>query len=553
MTITANIVDIINSRCFYGDCFVEAGQILSIQELSDEKPGSPYLMPGFIDAHVHIESSMLVPTEFARLAVRHGTVATVSDPHEIANVLGIEGVEYMLKNAVQTPFKFYFGVPSCVPATKFETAGDTLDANAVRKLLQRDELCYLAEMMNYPGVIYSDPEVIAKIDAAKEIGKPIDGHAPGLTGDAAITYINAGISTDHECVSYEEALHKLQHGMKIIIRDGSAAKNFEALHRLISAYPDMVMLCSDDKHPDDLVVGHINKLAARAIAKGHRWPDILRAGCVNPVLHYGLQVGLLQSGDPADMILVRDLESFDVLTTYIDGVEVFSKMKVRLPEVKTETANRFSTSAVSVDELRLEGQSDHDVRIIHAIDGSLITGEMHARLPVSDDGYYLTDRNKDILKIVVVNRYEKSAPAIAFIHGFGLKKGAIASSVAHDSHNIVAVGVDDKSLVQAINLVIAARGGIAAVDARLPTGTSHEHEEVLALPIAGIISGLPGEEVAKLYTRIDHFSKAALGSTLKSPFMTLSFMALLVIPQLKLSDKGLFDGGQFRFVRLEVE
>ncbi len=545
MSITANIVDIINGRCFYGICIVERGQILSIQELEDEHPGIPYLMPGFIDAHVHIESSMLVPTEFARLAVRHGTVATVSDPHEIANVLGIDGVEYMLNNAAQTPLKFYFGVPSCVPATAFETAGDTIDARAVRKLLQRDELCYLAEMMNYPGVLFSDSEVMAKIAAAKELGKRIDGHAPGLTGDAAITYINAGISTDHECVSYEEALHKVQHGMKIIIREGSAAKNFEALHKLISEYPDMVMLCSDDKHPDDLVIGHINKLVARAIEKGHRWQDVLRAACLNPVHHYGLKVGMLQPGDPADMILTRDLRSFDVIKTYINGTEVFADNKVILPEASIGVANRFSTSLLDAEAVKIKGQSSKDVRIIHAIDGALITKEVHAWLPVSDDGYYQTDTERDILKITVVNRYQKSSPAVAFIQGFGLKQGAIASSVAHDSHNIVAVGVDDSSLIQAINQVISSIGGIVAVSA-------NGHQEVLALPIAGIMSDLPGEDVAHLYTTIDRFSKDVLGSTLKSPFMTLSFMALLVIPQLKLSDKGLFDGGEFKFIGLEV-
>lgn len=545
MTITANILDVIHGRCFYGTCTFEDGRILSIQDFDDEKPGYPYLMPGFIDAHVHIESSMLVPTEFARLAVRHGTVATVSDPHEIANVLGVEGVEYMLENAAMTPFKFNFGVPSCVPATTFETAGDALDSAAVRKLLAREELSYLAEMMNYPGVLFADTEVMAKIAAAKELGKPVDGHAPGLTGEEAIKYINAGISTDHECVSYEEALHKIQHGMKIIIREGSAAKNFDALHPLISEYPELVMLCSDDKHPDDLVVGHINKLVARAIAKGHRWPEVLKVACLNPVRHYGLKVGLLQPGDRADVVLVTDLNTFSVLKTWIDGVEVFGENGVHLPEVRIAEANRFNVTAIDPTELRIQGQTEKEIRIIHALDGALITGEKHVRMQIDNDGCYQTDVDQDILKIVVVNRYQKSTPAIAFIHGFGLKEGAIASSVAHDSHNIVAVGVDDVSLTSAINLVITERGGIAAV--------GDDRVEGLPLPIAGIISNLSGEEVARQYTRIDRFAKDGLGSTLRSPFMTLSFMALLVIPQLKLSDKGLFDGDAFRFVSLEVE
>jgi adenine deaminase len=353
MTISANIVDIINGRIFHGTCRIEAGQIRSLEDQGPELPGEPYLMPGFVDAHVHIESSMLVPSEFARLAIRHGTVATVSDPHEIANVLGEEGVEYMLENAARTPFKFFFGVPSCVPATAFETAGATIDAQAVARLLSRDDLWYLAEMMNYPGVLHADPEVMAKIAAAKALRKPIDGHAPGLTGEDAITYIKAGISTDHECVSYDEALHKLRHGMKIIIREGSAAKNFEALHPLIRGFPEMVMFCSDDKHPDDLLVGHINQLVVRALAKGHHWRDVLRVACVNPVMHYGLNVGLLRVGDPADLILVRDLQRFAVVSTYINGDEVFNSGKTIPGKIAIEIKNRFETPEISIDELRV--------------------------------------------------------------------------------------------------------------------------------------------------------------------------------------------------------
>ena len=544
MKITTNIVDVIHGKCFYGECTVHKSHILSVVETGEIDPGSPYLMPGFVDAHVHIESSMLVPTEFARLAVRHGTVATVSDPHEIANVLGEEGVEYMLKNAAQTPVKFNFGVPSCVPATDFETAGDSLDAIAVRRLLQRSELRYLAEMMNYPGVLHEDPGVMTKIQAAKDINKPIDGHSPGLTGDDAVKYIKAGITTDHECVSYDEARHKLLHGMKIIIREGSAAKNFEALHPLIREYPEMVMLCSDDKHPDDLLVGHINKLAARAITKGHRWQDVLMAACVNPVLHYQLNVGLLRPGDPADMIMVSDLKSFQVMQTIIDGNEVFGQSGTVMSYFSVGHVNRFDSYEVTPEKLRVQGKEANAIRIIRAIDGSLLTGELHMKLPVSD-GCYQTDVSCDVLKIAVVNRYQKAQPAVAFIYGFGLKQGAIASSVAHDSHNIVAVGVDDTSLAEAINLVSEARGGISAVDGK-------GRREILALPVAGIISDQAGDKVAQMYTKIDRFSKEVLESTLMAPFMTLSFMALLVIPQLKLSDKGLFDGAKFQFVDLKV-
>lgn len=544
MKVTGNIVDVINGTCFYGTCVIEDGRVASIEVEGVERPGVPYLMPGFVDAHVHIESSMLVPSEFARLAVRHGTVATVSDPHEIANVLGVDGVEYMLANAALTPFNCHFGVPSCVPATAFETAGAVIDASAVAVLLQRGEFLYLSEMMNYPGVLFADPEVMAKITAAKAAGKPVDGHAPGLTGDDAIRYIAAGISTDHECVAFDEAHHKVQHGMKIIIREGSAAKNFEALHPLIGQYPEQVMLCSDDKHPDDLLAGHINTLAARAVSLGYRWQDVLRAACINPVLHYKLPVGLLRPGDPADMIMVRDLRAFEVIRTWINGDVVFDDGEVLFDRPVPGAPNNFQVSAISPEALRMRARSGRNVRLIRAIDGALLTAELHMPLTKSD-GYYQTDTGCDALKIAVINRYRDAAPATAFIHGFGLRRGAIASSVAHDSHNIVAVGVDDESLAAAINLVIAERGGIAAVD-----GNGNTH--VLPLPVAGIMSPLSGEEVAERYTQIDRFAKSELGCMLTAPFMTLSFMALLVIPQLKLSDLGLFDGAQFRFVDVEV-
>jgi adenine deaminase len=541
MTIQSNIVDVIRGICGFGQCIIENGYISSLEISGAVKPDEAYLMPGFVDAHVHIESSMLVPTEFARLAVVHGTVATVSDPHEIANVLGVTGVEYMLENAKHSPFKFNFGVPSCVPATAFETAGDVIDVDAVRELLNREDLSYLAEMMNYPGVIHDDPDVLAKISAARVLGKPVDGHAPGVTGDDAIKYINAGIGTDHECVTYAEASHKLAHGMRIIIREGSAAKNFEALHTLISEHPDMVMLCSDDKHPDDLLIGHINQLAARAVSHGHRWQDVLQAACVNPVLYYGLNVGLLREGDPADMILVDNLSNFNTLATYIDGNPVCENGSVILPPCTPAIVNRFEISPIETNVLRITATgASAEVRVIEAIDGALITGELHQELEVID-GYLQARPELDVLKIVVVNRYSEAPPAVAFVSGFGLKRGAIASSVAHDSHNIVAVGVDDKSLANAINLVIHARGGVAATD-----GEGAEH--ILSLPVAGIMSDAPGVEVAKRYTEVDAFVKHQLSTGLKAPFMTLSFMALLVIPQLKLSDKGLFDGGTFRFV-----
>lgn len=540
MIIRGNIIDVLNRQIFYGAVTVENGIIQSIQKINGES--EDYLLPGFVDAHIHIESSMLIPSEFARLAVVHGTVATVSDPHEIANVLGIDGVTYMMENGKQTPFKFNFGAPSCVPATSFETAGAVIDAQGVEQLLQNPAIRYLSEMMNYPGVLAGAPEVLEKIAIAKRLGKPIDGHAPGLRGADARGYIEAGISTDHECFRYEEALEKLQYGMKILIREGSAAKNFEALIPLLSQYPDQMMFCSDDKHPDDLILGHINQLVSRALQKGHDLFDVLQAACINPVKHYGLNVGLLQVGDPADFIITTDLQHFEIKATYIDGQLVAAHGQTLIPSVKAPIVNNFHTSPKSLEDFKLKTESPQ-MRVIKALNGEIVTESFTTEVS-SENGFAVPDLPNDILKIAVINRYKDTSPAIAFIQGFRLKEGAIASCVAHDSHNIIAVGTDDETLCQVVNLVIENRGGIAAV--------SHAEQKSLSLPIAGIMTNEDGYAVARKYAEIDTFVKNKLGSTLDAPFMTLSFMALLVIPSLKLSDQGLFDGNTFAFTNLFI-
>ena len=540
-TITGNLVNCITRSLSPSAILVEQGKIISIEPVggSSPNPDLPYIMPGFIDAHVHIESSMLVPAAFAHLAVVHGTVATVSDPHEIANVCGLEGVDFMIENGKKVPFKFYFGAPSCVPATIFETAGDTLDANAVTELLQRDEVKYLSEMMNFPGAIAGDQEVMKKINAAKAVGKVIDGHAPGLRGDALRQYAARGISTDHECFTREEAEEKISVGMKVIIREGSAAKNFDALIGLLDEYPDMMMFCSDDKHPDSLQLGHINKLCARAVAAGSDVVNVIRAATVNPVLHYSLDVGLLRVGDPADFVLVNNLSDFKVLQTFIDGIVVardgISTMPAFIPP--ENPVNRFNIGPIKLEDLSCKAEQGKVYPVIGCIDGQLITEKLDL-LPRLEAGCWQPDIDADVLKLVVVNRYHQAPVATAFIHRFGLKKGAMASSVAHDSHNIVAVGTDDESLLQAINMVIASRGGISCVG-------GYENM-VLPLPVAGLMSLDEGYQVAAAYTAIDQFARS-LGSTLQSPFMSLSFMALLVIPHVKLSDKGLFDGDSFQF------
>ncbi|MEO6328551.1 MAG: adenine deaminase [Ginsengibacter sp.] len=545
-SIEANIVDIFSKNIFYGEIFIEDKKIRSINKLSPVNYKlAKYVLPGFIDAHVHIESSMLVPSEFAKLAVVHGTVATVSDPHEIANVCGLKGVEFMIQNGKQVPFKFYFGAPSCVPATVFETAGAALNAEDVDALLAKKEINYLSEMMNFPGVLNNDEEVIRKIDSAKKYNKPVDGHAPGLSGKAAKKYIDAGISTDHECFTKEEALDKLKYGMKILIREGSAAKNFEALIDLLNDYPEKIMFCSDDKHPDSLVESHINKLCERAVAKGIDVFKILQAACINPVEHYSMNVGLLKEGDAADFIVMEDLKNFKVLQTYIDGEMVAENGKSKIKSEKSEVINNFNCDEREIPDFRfLALDFPAQISVIEALDGQLITNKLLAK-PNIVNNEIRSDTEKDILKMVVINRYTNSPIAKTFVKNFGLKHGAIASSVAHDSHNIIAVGVDDESICGAVNLIMKAKGGVSCFQVS-PPGRNLP-AIVLPLPVAGLMSNEDGYKVAELYTAIDKAAKD-LGSKLSAPFMTLSFMALLVIPHLKLSDLGLFDGDKFELI-----
>ena len=540
--IQGNIVNIFDETIHFGELILKDGRVFTIKNLGEEKLGETYLLPGFVDAHVHIESSMLSPAAFGKIALCHGTIGSVSDPHEIANVLGIEGVDYMLEDAAQTPFKVAFGAPSCVPATAFETAGAVIDSEGIRELLSRPEIPYLAEMMNFPGVIYQDVEVMKKLEIAKELGKPIDGHAPGLMGDDAIKYFSQGISTDHECFTFEEAEEKLNLGVKVLIREGSAAKNFEALIPLAKEWSHQMMFCSDDKHPDELLKGHINKLVARALKNGVGLFQALRMASLNPVKHYKLPIGLLLEGDEADFIRVKDLEDFQVLETYVNGKLVAVKGHSLLGETSSKIVNNFEAEDVNLEDLKvLVEDSINKMNVIKVNDGQLITDAL-SLTPKLEGKEVISDTEYDILKMVVYNRYQKSKPAMAFIHGFGLKTGAIASSVAHDSHNIIAVGVDDAAIADAINLVIRERGGVSAV--------SDEKMGVLGLSIAGLMSDKSAEEVAHDYEQIDLFSKEELGATLSAPFMSLSFMALLVIPSLKLSDKGLFDGGKFEFKNL---
>jgi adenine deaminase len=539
MKIKSNLIDIHNNKIYPAEIEFENSKIINIKKIN-EKPQT-YILPGFIDAHVHIESSMAAPSAFAYEAVKHGTVATVSDPHEIANVLGKQGLDFMLNSAKKINFKFFFGVPSCVPATDFETSGAKLTASDVEALLQQNDFLYLSEMMNYPGVIFNDPEVHKKLSAAKKFNKPIDGHAPGLSGENLKKYIQAGISTDHECSSLKEAEEKIKLGMNILIREGSAAKNFNNLIPLLNKYPEKIMFCSDDLHPDDLINGHINLLVKRALKNNYNLFDILRAVSLNPVKFYKLNVGLLQINDPADFIIIDNLNNFNILQTFINGKKTFDKGNSKIPKINEKSINKFFINNIEKKDIQIKAISTK-IKVINAFDGELLTKKTIEKAKI-ENNLIACDTNKDILKLIALNRYQQAKPAIAFIHGFNLKKGAIGSSIAHDSHNIIAVGTNDNDLIETIKIIQQNKGALVAVNGNDKT--------VLPLDIAGIISSQSVKQTALLYKKLNLKAKE-FGTNLRAPFMTLAFMSLLVIPELKLGDKGLFDGKNFKFTDLFI-
>ncbi|MFP4024794.1 MAG: adenine deaminase [Thiohalospira sp.] len=538
--ISGKVVDLNQRKILNADVVVSNGVIEDIRE--SDKEYKNYILPGFVDSHVHIESSMLTPSNFARIAVQHGTVATVSDPHEIANVMGVDGVEFMIENGKKTPFKFHFGAPSCVPATPFESSGAVIDSEKIKQLLNNKDIYFLAEMMNFPGVINNDEEVLKKIKHAHNAGKPIDGHAPGLTSKGLKKYAEQNISTDHECTTLEEALEKIKQGIIIQIREGSAAKNFNNLFPLVHSHPDMIMFCTDDCHPNDLIKGHMNKIVARAIAGGADLFDVLNAAITKPVKHYGLNVGLLQPGDPADFIVTTDLIRFEVEKTFINGSLVFNDGKSLIPVIKEKPANSFNAKKIKVNDIAIKAKGKK-INVIVAKDGDLVTGKEVAKAKIHND-MAVSDVENDILKIVVVNRYTPSEPAVGLIKNFNLKKGAIAGSIAHDSHNIIAIGTNDDDIVNAVNTIIDSKGGIVACN--------NNEVELLELDVAGLMSREEAELVAKKYDAVSQKAKE-FGSKLNAPFMTMAFMALLVIPDLKIGDKGLFDVSKFEFTSLFID
>ena len=531
------IADVKTGRIFPGRFTVENGRILSVIE-DESAPSDCLYLPGLVDAHIHIESSLLPPAEFARAATVHGTVATVSDPHEIANVCGKAGVEWMIRSAQDTPLKIAFGAPSCVPATPFETAGASFGPKEVAELLDLDGVSYLSEVMNFPAVIGGDPRMLDIIEQAQKRDLPIDGHAPGVIGEDLRTYAAAGIHTDHECVTLDEARQRVACGMKVAIREGSAARNFDALWPLLQESPDSCFFCSDDRHPDDLVVSHIDGLIRRAIDNGVDPMVAIRAATRNPIEHYRLPAGLLQPGDPADFIRVGGIHDFHVQGTWIDGQPVSQNGKALLSPSQIPPINEFAASPIREEQLQLKAVDGAKFATMLAVDGQLVTGREDL-LPTVKDGEVVSDPDRDLLKIVVVNRYEDAPPAVGLIQNFGLKTGAVAGSVAHDSHNVVAVGANDQSLAAAINEVISSKGGLAF--------SSPETTKGYPLPIAGLMGEGDAWEAAHAFEELTALAKAD-GCPLRSPFMTLSFMPLLVIPSLKIGDRGHFDVGSFSLV-----
>ena len=532
--ISGRIVDVVGRKVFKGVISFEDGVIRDIRE--SDSVDDCFLMPGLVDAHVHVESSLLPPAEFARVAMRQGALAAVADPHEIANVMGVAGVEYMVAEAKSSPFRFLFAAPSCVPATDFETSGARIDTAEIEQMFSSELVGLLGEMMNFPGVVNGDLAVLAKIDAAKRYSKPIDGHAPGLSGDMLARYVGAGIGTDHECVSIVEAIEKIRLGMKVLIRQGSAANNLDELAPLIGMYPDKVMLCTDDMHAEEILNGYLRSSLKYLVEKCYDIFDILRSCTLIPVGYYGLDLGLLQVGDSADFIKVDNLCDFNVQSVFVRGFEIgIGEME------KPVVLNNFKAESIVVADLRVKRKGD-SIRVIGVINGELLTKQYVYKLK-GDDKFVESNADDDVLKIVVVCRYDRKQLFVGFVKGFGIKKGAVATSISHDSHNIIAVGVSDDDLLSAINAIIDAKGGICF---------SRKGEvDLLPLPIAGLMSDKSAEYVAEKYASIEKLIKAN-GSRLSSPLMNLSFLALLVIPDLKINERGLFDFKTFAFVDLFV-
>ncbi len=540
--IKGNLVDVVKDKMYPATVYIENGIIAKVEENNESY--STYILPGIIDSHIHIESTLLTPEHYAREAVRHGVIGAVADPHEIANVLGTKGVDFMIENGNRTPFYFWFGAPSCVPSTPLEPAGAKLGPEEIEELLSRKDVHFLAEMMDYPGVIGSEKEVMSKIASANKHGKPIDGHAPMMSSSDVKQYAAAGISTDHECTTVEEAIEKMSLGMKVLIREGSAARNFDALHPIIASHPRQVMFCCDDMPAETLLEDYLPGSIRKAIGYGYNPLDVIRCASMNVAKHYAIPAGMLQEGDSADFIEIDSLSTFNILKTVIKGNVVFDQNEAAPSPLDStvEVINRFDCEKISIEEIQVKATGKR-IKVIDCVCGDLLT-ETHLSTPKTENGYIISNPEEDVLKLVAINRYCPKEISVGFIRGIGIKNGAMATSISHDNHNLVVVGVSDADIVKATNLLIENKGGMVV--------TSGNKTEVLQLEIAGLMTHRPAKTVAHIQEQIKSLV-SEMGSELEDPFLTLSFMSLIVIPKIKLSSKGLFDVTKFEFTSLFEE
>jgi len=547
----ASIINVFSGEIIPGSIAVAKGYIAGFgsypaKRVVDMK--GRFVAPGFIDAHVHIESSMSCPAEFARCVLPHGTTTVAADPHEIANVLGAEGIGYMIDSSKDQPVNIYYTLPSCVPATDMETSGAKLGADDLLPFMNNSQIIALAEMMNFPGVIYRDNEVLRKIEGMKKQRKPVDGHAPGLTGRDLHAYISAGISSDHECTTEKEAKEKLNAGMHIMIREGTGAKNLKNLLPIINRQTSRrLMWCTDDRHPHDIIKeGHIDFIVRSAIRMGLDPLTAIQMATINTAEYFGLNnVGAIGPGRQADLVVFSDIKNPVIEEVYFRGNLAAREGKI-LPEIKKPAPlNIWPSMNVDIDKIDFSIPAvSRQARVIEIIPHQLITGQSLIKVAVSGNSA-ISDIKRDILKIAVVERHKGTGnTAVGFVRGFDLKQGALASSVAHDSHNIIIVGTNDEDMKTALEAVFKMGGGLAAA-------SNGKILANLSLPIAGLMSLQPVKTIKEKLDNLIDISRE-FGSSLNDPFMTLSFLALPVIPELKITDKGLVDVAKFRIVPLFV-
>lgn len=540
MLIKGNILNVFTDEIYPGEIKIEHGIIESIKEVNADF--NDIIVPGFIDAHIHIESSMLTPSRFAEIALRHGTTSVIADPHEIANVMGMDGIDYMIDDAKKTPLKYYFTAPSCVPATKFEKSGATISPNIIDNLLSRPEFVALGEVMDYNAVISNEKSILEKIKIAKKYHKPIDGHAPLLSGKNLQKYVKHGVITDHESTTKKEVAEKKRMGMKIMIREGSESKMLEKL-----IYSNCDFIVSADLKPEDLINGHLDKCLRKAVDYGMDPYEAIKLVTINPAEHYNLNAGSISPGKSADLVFIDNLRDFTVKRVVINGNTIFKKQKLLFRANPRPIDTTLHVSLTKPEDFDLKAQNpahkSATVNLINVSDNTIITKQSSAKLSIQKKTI-IPSVFEDILKISVVDRYGGNTISNGFVKGFGIKNGAIASSVSHDSHNIIVVGTNSEYMSRATNHLIENKGGLAAI--------SNQAKLDVTLPIAGLMSDKPAKVVANNSAKLNELV-SNMGCELSSPFTSLSFMALPVVPEVKMTTNGLFNVNTHQFIDIIKE